>query len=98
MHKWWATLKDMVFGNSTGIPLLFGPGCLLVSEPVGKADLLLKTFQNKQSLGPIDLPPTCHPMSELRSVAFQLSDLCRLLLDLSDHGGVDPTGVFPLFF
>ena len=58
---------------------------------------MLKNFQNKQSLNPFDTPYTCHPLPELRTVAFRLPDLCRLLFDLSDHGDVDPSGVFPLF-
>ena len=40
----------MGFGNSPTIPPLFGLGGTLVSDPVAKADLLLETFQNKQSL------------------------------------------------
>ena len=34
----------------------------------------------------------------MNSSAFRTSVLRRLLLDLDSYGGVDPLGVFPLFF
>ena len=40
-HKWWSALKSAVFGSSSSVPPLVGPGGGLVCESVGKADLLL---------------------------------------------------------
>ena len=38
-HEWWSTLKSAVFGSSSSLPPLVGPGGGLVCESVGKADL-----------------------------------------------------------
>jgi len=48
-HRWWSTLKGAVFGASPSIPPLFGAGGGLVCDPVDKANLLLNSFQSKQS-------------------------------------------------
>ena len=39
-HKWWSTLKSVVFGSSSSLPQLVSDGGGLVCESVGKADLL----------------------------------------------------------
>ena len=39
-HKWWSTLKSVVFGSSSSLPPLISEGVGLVCESVGKADLL----------------------------------------------------------
>ena len=41
---------------------------------------------------------SCFPRSVCNSLAFRTSVLHRLLLDLDSYDGVDPLGVFPLFF
>ena len=35
-HNWWSTLKSAVFGSSSSLPPLVGPGGGLVCESVGK--------------------------------------------------------------
>ena len=57
-HKWWSALKSAVFDTSSSLPSL-------VSESVGKADLLSDHFDSKQSREAVDLPPTCHPSPSL---------------------------------
>ena len=97
-HKWWSTLKSAVFGSSSSLPLLVGPGGGLVSESVGKADLLSDHFDSKQSRESVDLLVTCHPSPSLITFAFRSSEVKRLMLDLDPYGGTDPLGIFPLFF
>ena len=46
-HKLWSTLKSAVFGSSSSLPPLVGPGGGLVCESVGKADLLSDHFDSK---------------------------------------------------
>ena len=46
-HKWWSTLKSVVFGSSSSLPPLISG---LVRESVGKADLLSNHFDSKQSM------------------------------------------------
>ena len=74
-HKWWSTLKSAVFGSSSSLPPL-------VSESVGKADLLSDHFDSKQSREAVDLPLTCHPSASLTTFDFRSREVRRLLLDL----------------
>ena len=60
-HKWWSTLKSAVFGSSSSLPPLVGPGGGLVCESVGKAELRLDHFDSKQSRESVDLQVTCRP-------------------------------------
>ena len=48
-----------MFGSSSksSFPPLIGAGGGLVSESVGKADVLSAHFDGKQSRDPVDLPP-----------------------------------------
>ena len=48
-HKWWSTLKSAVFGSSSSLLPLVGPGVGLVCESVGKADLLSDHFDSTRS-------------------------------------------------
>ena len=48
-NKRWSTLKSAVFGMNLSLPPLVNEGGGLVSESVGKADLLLDHFDSKQS-------------------------------------------------
>ena len=70
-HKSWSTLKTALFGSSSesSLPLLIGGGGGggLVSESVGKAELLLANFDGKQYRDPADLP----------SAVSQSYSLCR---------------------
>ena len=95
--KWWSTLKSIVFGSSSSLPLLLGRGGAPVCVSVGKADLLSDNFDSKQSRESVDLPFTCHPFVSLLTFAFRLSEIRRLLLDLDPYGGTDPLGMFPIF-
>ena len=45
-----------------------------------------------------DIPDICYPEPSCCSIAFRSSVILRLLLDLDEYGGVDPAGVFPLFY
>ena len=54
-HKWWSTLKSAVFGSSSLLPPLVGPGGGMVCDTVGKADLLSDHFDIKQSRESVDL-------------------------------------------
>ena len=96
-HKWWSTLKSTVFPSSSSLPPLVGPGGGLVCESVGKADLLSDHFNSKQYRESVDLLVTCHPSPSLITIAFRLSEVKCLLLDLDPYGGTDPLGMFPLF-
>ena len=96
-HKWWATLKSVVFGSSSSLPPLISEGGGLVCESVGKADWLSDHFDSKQSREAVDLPLTCLQSPSLTTFAFWSSELRRLLLDLDPYGGTDPLGMFRLF-
>ena len=43
-HKWWSTLESVVFGSSSSLPPLVGPGGGLVCESVGKARSAVRSF------------------------------------------------------
>ena len=96
-HKWWSTLKSVVFGSSSSLPLLISEGGGLVCESVGKADLMSDHFDSKESREAVDLPLTFHPSPNLTTFAFRSSEVRRLLLDLDPYSGTDPLGMFPLF-
>ena len=96
-HKWWSTLKSLVFGSSSSLPPLASEGGGLVCESVGTADLLADHFYSKQSKEDVDLPLTCHPCPGLTTFAFRSREIRRLLLDLGPYGGTVPLGMFPLF-
>ena len=86
-----------MFGSSSSLPPLVGPGGGLVCESVGKADLLSDHFDSKQSTESVDLLVTCHPSPSLITFAFRSSEVKRLLLDLDLYGGTDPLGMVPVF-
>ena len=96
-HKWWSTLKSVVFSLSSSLPLLVGEGGGLVCVLVGKADLLSDNFGSKQSRETVDLLLTCHLSPSLSTFAFRFSEVRCLLFDLDPYGGTDPLGMFPLF-
>ena len=96
-HKWWSTLKSVVFGTSSSLPLLVNEGGGLVCESVGKADLLSDYFDSRQSRVAVDLPLTCHPSPSLITFAFRSREVGRLLLDLDPYGGTDRLGMFHFF-
>ena len=95
-HKWWSTLKSAVFGARSSIPPLVGNGGALVSDSVGKADLLLRHFDEKQSRESVPIPLTCFPEVKLAGFAFRSGELKKILSGLDSYGGTDPSGVFPL--
>ena len=96
-HKWWSTLKSVVFGLSSSLPPLVSEGGGLVCESVGNVDLLADHFDSKQSREAVDLPLTCHPSPSLTTFAFRSSEVRHLLLDLDPYGDTDLLGMFPLF-
>ena len=71
-HRWWRTLRESIFSVEQSVPPLVDPATgLLVSEPDWKAELLMRTFEAKQSSRILQLPPTCHPQPVLSGVAFR---------------------------
>ena len=86
-----------MFGSSSSLLPLVGPGGGLVCESVGKADLLSDHFDSKQFRESVDLLVTCHPSPSLITFAFRSSEVKRLPLDLDPYGGTDHLGMFPLF-
>ena len=86
-----------MFGSSSSLPPLVGPGGGLVCESVGKADLLSDHFDSKQSWESVDLLVTCQPAPSLITFAFRSSKVKRFLLYLDPYGGTDPLSMFPLF-
>ena len=96
-HKWWPTLKSVVFGSSSLLPQLVTEGGGLVCELFGNADLLSDHFDRKQSREAVDLPLTCHLSPSFTTFVFRSSEMRRLLLDFDPYGGTDPLGMFPLF-
>ena len=74
-HKWWSTLKSGLFGSCSSLPPLISEGGGLMSESVGKADLLSDHFDSKQSREAVDLPLTCYPSLNFTTVAFRLSEV-----------------------
>ena len=86
-----------MFSSSSSFPTLVSGGGGLVSESVGKADLLSYHFYGKHSRKSVDLPLTCHPSLSLTTFAFRSSEVRRFSLDLDPYGGPDPLGMFPLF-
>ena len=97
-HKWWSTPESVLFdGSISSLPPLVSEVGGLVSESVGKADMLSNYFESKQSREALDLPLTCHPSLSLTIFAFRSSEVRRLFLDLDPYGATDPLGLFPLF-
>ena len=96
-HKWWSTLKSVVFGSSSSVPLLVSEGGGLVGESVGKADLQSDHLDSKQSREAVDMPLTSHPSPSLITFAFRSREVRLLLLDLDPYSGIGPLGIFPIF-
>ena len=84
LHKWWETLKGSIFGVKPSIPALREPGYGLVVAPVEKASVLASQFDSKLFVTSL----SCFPRSAFNSLAFRISDLLHLLLDLDTYGGV----------
>ena len=97
-HKWWSTLKSFLFGEDSSLPPLRSDDGTPKYSPEEKADLLSAFFQSKQCHQDLDLPPTCSPEPILTKCAFRSSEIKSYMLDLDSYGGIDPTGIFPLFF
>ena len=97
-QKWCETLKGSIFGEKPSIPALMGPSGALVVSPAARASLLGALFDSKQCRELFLTPLFCFPLPFCNSLAFRTSVLRRLLLDLDSYGGVDPLGVFPVFF
>ena len=97
-HKWWSTLKSMVFGTSSSFTPLVNKGFALVCESVGKADLLSDHFDSNQIKEAVDLLLTYHPSPNLTTFDFRSREVRRLLLDLDPFGGTDPLCMFFSFF
>ena len=77
-------------------PLVDGNGGL-VSESIGKADLLLDLFDSKRCRVSVDLPFACDLTPTLFTFAFRSSVVKHLWLDFDPYSGIDPLGMFPFF-
>ena len=97
-HKWWSTLKSATLGTESSIPPLNTRSGVLESDPSKKAELLMDSFNAKQSNNIINLPPTCHPNPVFCKFAFRSKQVFNLLCNLDSYGGTDPLGFFPLFY
>lgn len=97
-HKWWSSLKASLFGIDSTMPALRDSDGSISFDPLTKANMLSNTFVNKQSDQELQLPLTCFPSPNLKSIAFKSAELRQYLLDLDTYGGIDPDGFFPLFF
>ena len=91
-------MKGLIFREKPSIPALRGPGGALVVSPAEKASLLGTLFDSKQCHEQFVTRLSCFPLPVCNSMAFRTSVIRRLLLDFDSYGGVDPLGVFPLFF
>ena len=97
-HRWWATFKSSLLGVESGLPPLLRSDGTSIYSPKEKAELLSEVFKSKQCGEPLALPPSCSPKPELTSMAFRSKEVKALLLDLDNYGGIDPNGLFPVFF
>ena len=69
---------------------------ILVSEPDQKAELLMRTFEAKQSSHILELPPTCHQQPVLRGVAFGSRKMRDFLSGFDSYGETDSLRFFSL--
>ena len=69
-HKWWETLKGLIFGVKASIPALMGPEGGLVVAPTEKASLLDHLFDSKQYCDQFVTPLSCFPQSRCNYLAF----------------------------
>ena len=97
-HKWWSSLKSALFGVESSIPALLRQDGSVTHCPKEKAVLLADSFDSKQSNEELTFPDSCFPEAKLSSMAFRSREVRNLLLDLGAYGGIDPNGIFPLFF
>ena len=67
----------------------------LLCKSVGKSDLQLDQFENKQSWNreSDELQLTCHPYFSLTTYAFRSCEVH--LFDLDPQGSIDPLSIFP---
>ena len=92
-------MSESVFGVEQSVPPIIDPVTgLLVSEPDRKAELLMRTFEAKQSSRILKLPPTCHLQPVFRGVAFRSRKIRELLPGFDSYGGTGSLGVFALFY
>ena len=95
-HRWWRTLRESIFSVEQSVPPLVDPATgLFFSEPDWKAELLMRTFEDKQNSRILQLPPTCHPQPVLSGVAFLSRKIRELLSGLESYDGTDSLGFFP---
>ena len=64
-----------MFVAGSDIPPLCSPGIELASDPVGKAELLIASFDRKQSRDIVELPQTCHPRPAFCGIAFRAREV-----------------------
>ena len=72
--------------------IIISPCGALISDSVGKAELLKAWFDSKQSHGIVELPLTCHPKPAFCGIVFRACEVVRHLMDL------DYNGCFLMFF
>ena len=84
-HKWWGTLKGSILGEKPSIPALRGAEGGLVVAHAEKASLLGSQFDSKQCREQFVVPWSCFPQSMCNTLAFRISVLLRVLLDLDTY-------------
>ena len=108
-HKWWETLKGLIFGAKHSVPALRGPlevvwWWLLLRKPYSwalglPASSVMSSLTESSAVSSLSL--LCLVLSFVSSLLqfVGLSNFCPtlLLLDLDTYGGVDPLGMFHLF-
>lgn len=97
-HKWWSTLKSVVFGSSPTLPPLLSENGQLITSPKEKADLLMKHFDSKLSREQLIFNEELAVIPTLNKIAFRSREVAKLLNALDPYGGTDPLKMFPLFF
>ena len=95
-HKWWSTLKTLLFGVGVTVPPLLILDGSLTHCPKEKAALFATVFDSKHSNDSLTTPWSCFPNAEL-TFAFRC-EVKKLLLEFAPYGGAGPDGIFPSFF
>ena len=96
-HKWWSTLKFLVFGSRSSLPPHVGRSKVLACESVCKADLLSDRFDSKRSKESVDPSLICHPSPSLNTFKLWSTQVKRLLLERDPYDVTDSSGMFPRF-
>ena len=90
-------MKKSVLGVGSSIPLLQSDGGALDSDPAGKAALLSRFYDRKQSRDVVNCPASYHRRPKFCTFACRSSEVLLLLSELDPHKGIDPLVFFLCF-